>query len=126
MASRLAQKASPPPGGGIPENRTNTIARLDSNWKLIYREQGKPAGLNEIELYDRRQDPGDAKNVAGQHPEVVKRLMTDVRQWIDGQKQVRELLGPNRESTLDPATLERLRSLGYIGGSAPPSQEPNQ
>jgi arylsulfatase A-like enzyme len=106
------------PASFVPENQTGTFARLDSQWKLIYRDQPEKAGLPEIELYDRRADRADVKNVAAQHPETVKRHLTEIRQWIDAQKQIRQHLGAAGKSTLDPQTLERLRSLGYIGGQA--------
>ncbi len=119
MAARLPERTPPPPGGGIPENRTTTIAWIGSDWKLIYRPDGESAGLKEVELYDRRTDRGDRHDVADRHPAVVKRLLGQIHRWQDGQNQVRELLGPARKTTLDPATLQRLRTLGYIGGGTP-------
>lgn len=118
MTSRIPQVATSPVP--IPENLTRTFALLDPQWKLIYRDEAKRAGLNQIELYDRKADPGDRNNVAAKQPQVVERLMPEIHQWIDGQQQVSKLLGPGGESTLDAQTIERLRSLGYIGGSTPP------
>jgi arylsulfatase A-like enzyme len=118
MTSRIPQVATSPVP--IPENLTRTFARLDKKWKLIYRDEAKRAGLHEIELYDRKADPGDRNNVAAKNPQVVEQLMPEIRQWIDGQQQVSKLLGPGGESTLDAQTIERLRSLGYIGGATPP------
>lgn len=115
MASRFAHPSASPTGF-VPEYRTGTFARIDADWKLIYRDQAEKAGLPRVELYDRRADRRDSKNVAAQHPEAVARLMADVTQWIEGQKQVRKLLGPGGTATLDPQALERLRSLGYLGG----------
>ena len=115
MSSRIPQSATSPEP--VPENLTRTFARFDSQWKLIYRDEAKRAGLNEIELYDRKADPVDKTNVAAKHPEVVKRFMPEIQQWIEGQKQVSQLLGPGGQSTMDAKTIERLRSLGYIGGT---------
>ncbi len=117
MASRFAHPSARPTGF-VPEYRTGTFARIDADWKLIYRDQAEKAGLNRMELYDRRADRRETKNVAAQHPDVVARLMADVSQWIEGQKQVRKLLGPGGKATLDPQALERLRSLGYLGGKS--------
>jgi uncharacterized sulfatase len=117
MASRFAHPSASP-RGLVPEYRTGTFARIDADWKLIYRDEAGKAGLNRIELYDRRTDRKETKNVAPQHPDVVARLMADVTQWIEGQKQVRKLLGPGGKATLDPQTRERLRSLGYLGGKS--------
>jgi arylsulfatase A-like enzyme len=115
MTSRIPQVATSPVP--IPENLTRTFALLDPQWKLIYRDEAKRAGLNEIELYDRKADPGDRNNVAAQNQQVVARLVPEVRQWIDGQQQVSKLIGPGGESAMDAQTIERLRSLGYIGGT---------
>jgi arylsulfatase A-like enzyme len=100
----------------IPENRIDTVALLDANWKLIYREQAKQARMNKVELYDRRTDRGDAKNVAAQHPHEVDRMMTEIGRWMDAQKQIRSFLGRGAKATLDQQTVEKLRSLGYLGG----------
>ncbi len=115
MASRFAHPSTRP-SGFVPEYRTGTFARIDAEWKLIYRDQADKAGLERVELYDRRADRRETKNVAPRHPEVVTRLMADVSQWIEAQQQIRKLLGPGGRATLDPQALERLRSLGYLGG----------
>ncbi len=115
MTSRIPQLATSP--APIPGNLTRAYARLDRQWKLIYRDEAKRAGLSEVELYDRKADPKDKNNVAAQHPEVVQRFLPEIQQWIDGQKQVSQLLGPGGQSTIDAASIERLRSLGYIGGT---------
>ena len=117
MASRFAHPSASPTGF-VPEYRTGTIARIDGAWKLIYRDQAGKAGLKPVELYDRRTDRRETTDVAGRNPEVAKKLMADVTQWIEGQKQVRKLLGAGGKATLDPRAIERLRSLGYLGGTA--------
>ena len=104
--------------GFVPENQTGTFARIDSQWTLISRDQAKQAGLPEVELYDRRADPAETKDLAAQRPDVVRRQLVEIQQWIEAQKQIRRHLGAAGQSTMDPQTLERLRSLGYIGGKA--------
>jgi arylsulfatase A-like enzyme len=113
MTSRYA---SPHAHGLVPENGTDTVALLDSDWKLIYRDKGKQVGLNKVELYQRRMDRGEAKNVAGQHPQEVERMMTEIGKWLDAEKQIKSVLGRGAKATMDQKTLEQLRSLGYIGG----------
>jgi len=113
MTSRYA---SPHAKGFVPENGTDTVALLDSNWKLIYRDKAKEVGMNKVELYDRRTDPGDSNNVAAQHPAEVGRMTTEIGKWLDAEKQIKSFLGRGAQATMDPKTLERLRSLGYIGG----------
>ena len=115
MTSRFAHPSAKP-NGFVPENRINTFAVIEANWKLIYREKGKDVGLSRVELYDRRSDRTETKNVAGAHPEDVERMMAELGKWVDAQKQLRAVLGKGAPSTLDRQTLEQLRSLGYIGG----------
>jgi choline-sulfatase len=117
MSSRF-RYANVRPTNFVPENQTGTIARIDSQWKLITRDQPQKSGLPEVELYDRRLDPGETRNLAAQRPDIVKRQLAEIQQWTDAQKQIRLHLGGAGKSTLDPQSLERLRSLGYIGGKA--------
>jgi arylsulfatase A-like enzyme len=104
------------PGGGVPENLTDTFARVDSLWKLIWRAQAGRAGLRELELYDRRADPADLRDVAAEHPEVSARFKAEIGRWIEAQNRVKKELGPAGATRIDRETLERLRSLGYLGG----------
>jgi choline-sulfatase len=115
MASKLALPRAKV-GGGVPENLTDTVAHVDHDWKLIYRAQAGRARLKRVELYDRRADRADRNDVAGQRQDIAARLEAYVVNWIDVQKQVRKQLGPGGTSKIDQQTLERLRSLGYVGG----------
>jgi choline-sulfatase len=101
--------------GFVPENQTGTFARIDSQWRLISRDDPKKSSLPAVELYDRRADPSEAKNLVAQRPEVVKKQLGEIQQWIEAQKQIRQHLGNAGQTTMDPQTLERLKSLGYIG-----------
>jgi arylsulfatase A-like enzyme len=116
MASKLALPKAKV-GGGVPENLTDSYARIDSGWKVIFRAQADRAKLPEAELYDRRSDAGDRKNIASQKPELVNKMTPQITEWVDVQKQVRRQLGPGGTSKMDAQTLERLRSLGYLGGA---------
>jgi hypothetical protein len=42
----------------------------------------------------------------------------EVLTWIADQEVVRKTLGPGGAMTMDPKTIERLRSLGYISPDA--------
>lgn len=99
-----------------PENHIDSFALLDANWKLIYREKAKQAGMNRVELYDRRADRGDTQDVAGTNPRQVDRMMTELGGWIDAQKRIRSTLGGSGKAAVDRRTLDRLRTLGYLGG----------
>jgi arylsulfatase A-like enzyme len=79
------------------------IAIRSNDWKLIYRKNrdlyekvswqhfitGKSGKIDEVELYDLRNDPLETKNVAGNNPEVVERLKEKLLKWdesIESQK----------------------------------------
>jgi len=92
------------------------VAFLDASWKFIYREKASEAGVNKLELYDRRTDREEQKNLAAQNPQEVDRLLALTSKWMDAQKQIRGLLGQGAKATINRQTLQQLRSLGYIGG----------
>ena len=115
MASKLALPQARP-GGGVPENLTDSFARIERGWKMIYRAQADRARLKAVELFDRASDPADREDVSAQRSDVAARLKSEAIQWVDSQQQVRTQLGPGGKSTIDTQTLERLRSLGYVGG----------
>ena len=117
MSSRLAE-TNVPAAGGIPESRTETYMRLDAGSKLIYRVGAEKAGIASVEYYDRIKDPADRSDQVSEHAEEVARLVDEVQEWIAAQAEVRQIAGAGGKSTMDAATLERLRSLGYVGGGA--------
>ena len=102
--------------GFVPENHVDSFALIDPRWKLIYRPNGKSVRLSTVELYDRRIDRGDTKNVAAQNAHQVELMRPEVDRWIEHQKQVRTALGRGAKAAMDPETLQKLRSLGYLGG----------
>lgn len=58
------------PGGN------NAVRR--GNWKLVR------LGKDEPELYDLAADIGESKNIAAEHPQVVKELVTAIAEWEKG------------------------------------------
>ncbi|NLC82699.1 MAG: hypothetical protein GX748_16105 [Lentisphaerae bacterium] len=72
------------------------FAIRDGNWKLLAwrwsggysdsqkKADGTPvyAGLPEVQLYDMEKDPRETANLAGQHPEVVSRLMARLEKQV--------------------------------------------
>jgi arylsulfatase A-like enzyme/thioredoxin-like negative regulator of GroEL len=65
------------------------------------------------ELYDLKNDPAELHNVIDAHPKEYREL----------DKQLKLLIGNNGmekvvSQQMDPQTMERLRSLGYLGGSS--------
>ncbi len=111
--------AAPRPEGLVPENSTDSFAIINANWKFIYRNKAAKTGIKKIELYDRTSDRAEAHDVAAQHPDQVEAMMAALTQWIDAQNKVRDIIGHSGKSALDQQTLERLRSLGYLGRSQP-------
>jgi tetratricopeptide (TPR) repeat protein len=63
----------------------------------------------QTELYDLQADPGELENLAGQYPAVSERLETWVTHFATDS-------GDLAAQALDPATAEKLRSLGYVAG----------
>ncbi len=115
MTSRYAHPYSQQ-NESLPENHIDSVAMLDASWKLIYREKGKDAGLRRVELYDRRRDPRESNDIAASNPVQVEKMMSRIEQWLEAQKQVHQALGGGAKALLDRQTMERLRSLGYLGG----------
>ena len=73
---------------------------LDDRWKLIL--------SSERELYAITKDPGEQRNVAADHPQVVEAMAATAR----------KLSVANRaEAAVAPDAAERLRALGYVSGS---------
>ncbi len=116
MTSRFAHPGAEA-NGPVAENRTNSFGFIDAKWKLIYRDKAKESGINRVELYDRVADRAEKNNLSAQRPREVERMMAEIGQWMDAQKQIRAVLGRGARSTLDQQTIEQLRSLGYLGGS---------
>jgi arylsulfatase A-like enzyme/tetratricopeptide (TPR) repeat protein len=70
------------------------------------------------ELYDVRTDPGELDNLASRDPDRVAALGAILDAMVVGD----DVLGvAERNVVTDPETLDRLRSLGYLGGSASPA-----
>jgi arylsulfatase A-like enzyme/Flp pilus assembly protein TadD len=70
------------------------------------------------ELYDLASDPAEARNLAASSPEPLERL----RARLSGLR-AREAEAGAAPSREDEATLERLRSLGYLGAGASPRKQ---
>lgn len=59
-----------------PWNRSPVLAIREGKWKLLLNSD-----RTRTELYDILADPGEQNNLAGQHPDVVKRLGDRVLAW---------------------------------------------
>jgi arylsulfatase A-like enzyme/Tfp pilus assembly protein PilF len=66
------------------------------------------------ELYDRHLDPGETHNLAATNPERANSLERALSELI---RHTSSEAKPPSERRVDARTAERLRSLGYVGGS---------
>ena len=71
------------------------------------------------ELYDLTHDPGESENVIEREPQVAQRLRDRLEELLPEM----ESAAPDRgHATVDPDAVNRLQSLGYVGGDrTPPS-----
>jgi arylsulfatase A-like enzyme len=74
-------------------------------YKLVERQPG-PA-----ELFDLEADPGESRDLAGRHPEIVARLRDAYDRAEAG---ATRYAGSAREAQLAPEAVEKLRALGYV------------
>jgi arylsulfatase A-like enzyme/Tfp pilus assembly protein PilF len=73
------------------------------NYKFI--EAPKP------ELYNRKEDPNETRNLITQQSSIAKTMEKELKEFIQSQSS-KDLKGRER---MDPETEEKLRALGYIG-----------
>jgi arylsulfatase A-like enzyme len=90
----------------------SSFAMVLDGKKLIWNID-PPKGRSVHELYDHKADPLDLKNIAGEHPDLVRKMATELESWqtwAEGQKLDQDAVA----SDLSAEELERLRSLGYV------------
>lgn len=95
------------------------VALRDSRFKFIRTtgpDKDSPIVLlptvPDVALYDLQNDPGETRNIADEHPELVKRFGELLDIW--SARQVGCVgIGDLDTSDMDAELLERLRSLGY-------------
>jgi arylsulfatase A-like enzyme len=91
------------------------LQRAGSTVKLIEANPGNPRKLAPLELYRVDQDPGEQVNLVQEQPELLdltqKALHVEAKDAAAGRATQRSV-----DITSDPATVERLRALGYAGG----------
>jgi arylsulfatase A-like enzyme/Flp pilus assembly protein TadD len=93
------------------------LARLHFNWSQlrgIETERYHFIEAPKAELYDLIQDPGETQNLAAKKPAVCDELRASLHKIIAQYSASQELA---EKTGLDPALMERLKSLGYAGFS---------
>jgi arylsulfatase len=98
--------------GAPPPRDTESFAVVLGGFKLIHNTK-HAAGRPEYELFDHRGDPGDRKDVAAEHPDVVGRLSRELEAW-HRKAQAARLKPDAAGEGMSSEELERLRALGYI------------
>jgi arylsulfatase A-like enzyme len=90
-----------------------SFAIVDGGWKLV-RNEVRPEGAPEWQLFDHANDPLDQVDVSSRHPEILERLKTLLEDWRRYAEAAR--LPSDAEATegMSSEELERLRSLGYV------------
>ncbi len=92
--------------------------QLNRGWaplQGVIQERTKYVELPIPELYELASDPSEAQNLAASRPQALEELRTRLAPFLRADAGGR----PRRE---DAATLERLRSLGYLGASDAPAK----
>jgi arylsulfatase A-like enzyme len=92
-----------------PHASNRAVAIREGSWKLIWPVERNDRVLGgAVELFDLSTDPGEQRNLAAAHPEVVDRLRAAIEPWVAP--------GPSRPPTssqLDPGIRQQLEALGY-------------
>lgn len=120
--TRLLAGGSPAPAGPSPAYFEALTPYVTRNWaplRGIRRGSSKFIDLPLPELYDLEEDPAETENLATRDPERVIALGTALQEHI-AEGEGSTIRGLTEESA---ATLERLRSLGYLGSVAQPGPE---
>jgi arylsulfatase A-like enzyme/Flp pilus assembly protein TadD len=90
------------------EAMTPTVTRGWAPLRGVIAGREKYIDLPIVELYDLAADPQEASNLAASRPERAQALFNTLKLF--------DVAPPGRARKETPETLERLRSLGYIGG----------
>ncbi|RME26715.1 MAG: hypothetical protein D6798_06150 [Deltaproteobacteria bacterium] len=89
---------------------------MNERYKLVHHPK---APSSRPTLYDLQEDPGETRNVAREHPDVVEALGEERLHWLGEMEQARRRIAANggedgAEPMLTRDEEERLRAMGYI------------
>ena len=105
MSKRVERRSYP----GVDHLLAAQTAVQDGRFKYLVSADGRE------ELYDLVADPGEVDNIIDTHAAEAERLAAALASWTESVP----LYEPSEAEAapeLDPAVLEALRSLGYVGG----------
>lgn len=83
------------------------VAVRDGRWKGIWNLE-----LDSMEIYDLEADPGELRNLADEHRELVGSLTQQATTWL--KSCLSRARPPDGPSPLDDETKARLRAMGYL------------
>jgi len=106
----FAERAIDRVSGEQEEERESRVIIADG-WKLIH-NYTRYEGVPEYELFNYLEDPLDQNDVAGEHPEIVESLRSELEAWHEMALAAR--VEEVSEAEMSPEEIQRLRSLGYI------------
>lgn len=82
------------------------VALVSRQWKGILHGE-----LNALRLYDRSRDPGETRDVSGEHAETARELRHEAEEWLAS----RPIEGAGAiHRRLSNRAVENLRALGYV------------
>ncbi len=93
---------------------------VEEDWALHWASRGVPyaspprtdPGQGQWQLFDRRSDPGEQRDVSLEHPEVAARMRSELVEWRDDRARTQP---KSREA--GAATRSMLRGVGYVDGA---------
>ncbi len=106
----FSERLDPP--GESDENAPDAFAVVHDGWKLIWNEKARD-GRPEFELFNHREDPLNAINLAEQHPQRVEQLKRLIDGWRTQAESVR-VSDEGLEETLSAEEIRELKALGYL------------
>ena len=92
--------------GRLEEGSSPMVSVTKDDWRLIYKSSAESP-----QLFNKKSDPGEAKNIATQHEDVVAALQAEVDAYLEQD----EAPWPEEDLSveLDEMELNQLRALGY-------------
>lgn len=91
-------------------DRVSAVVARTADRAAVWRPDGS------LELFDRRRDPGETKDLAGERPEEAASWRARVEAWRAERSRAAAALPPvpGTEKALPPDEAERLRKAGYL------------